>query len=282
MRDQISKKEYARLVSNVAQRQAGVGEAPSAKLHRQAEKDSQDAMVRRGVSVKGGTTSVERLHDKVRERLSGVTGMGGDEVGSFWSSFKDSLSTAAKSPIIPFLGPAAGLTAATAAVVSTRPPKRSAPTAAPAAAPSAPSSQSDDERVSSLGGSGRWGQSVSSAYESALARLSGDDDVEYIFGDSGDLNDEDAIIYGEGGGSSELGASRRRTGGDRRWSSFAGSSLTPDVYRAGVMQRAIRLAGGGQPTTKNLFDAQTQVDMALARAGAKVRIPGAQPGRVTR
>lgn len=269
MRNQISRREYALLVAAVAQRFAGKGRTPSAGQHREAEKESKAAMSRRGVAVVGGTRRVDHLHERVRQQLSGVSGMGGGEVGSFWSRFKDAVSSTARTaqPVLPFVNPTVSLAVPITKAVLAQQAKRDRTRA----------EQETDESGSFIGEA--WGQSISSTYDKAVASLSRGDDVGSF------MNGDEALIFAEGGGSSELGAMRRRT--PYYFPTFATGAngepiLTPDMYRAGVMQRALKLSGGRTPSTKNLFDAQTQVDLALQRSGSKVRIPGARPGRVTR
>lgn len=55
-----------------------------------------------------------------------------------------------------------------------------------------------------------------------------------------------------------------------------------EVYRAGVWQRAVKMAGGRRPDARTLMLAQTSVNRDLGRRGVGISIPGARPGRVTR
>lgn len=60
-----------------------------------------------------------------------------------------------------------------------------------------------------------------------------------------------------------------------------GDALPHNEYRALVMKRAIKAAGGQAPSTKQLFAAKKAVDNALGNAGVAICIPGAGPRRRT-
>jgi hypothetical protein len=63
--------------------------------------------------------------------------------------------------------------------------------------------------------------------------------------------------------------------------SGVGSTLSHDAYRATIMKQAFKDAGGKMPSTKHLFVAKKKVDSFLGKAGVKIYLPGARPGRRT-
>lgn len=63
--------------------------------------------------------------------------------------------------------------------------------------------------------------------------------------------------------------------------SFIGTNLAHNEYRALIVKRAMKNAGGAKPTTKHFFAAKSSVDKALGNAGVGIYIPGAKPGRRT-
>ena len=63
--------------------------------------------------------------------------------------------------------------------------------------------------------------------------------------------------------------------------SFVGLSIPNSTYRATVHKYAVKHAGGGRPTTKDIFLAKTAVDQAIGKAGITLFMPGAKPGRRT-
>jgi hypothetical protein len=286
-RTQITKPEYAALTYVTAQKLTGSTTAtPTAKQVAEAQKQAQAAILKAGVGVQGGTAKVDKLFNKARAELSGISGMGDAECAGLWEIIKDAIVKAA--PAMPFIGPAAGLAMATAPIIvaknakkAQKPTPAAAPTDAASSAPAASASTSADATEPQVvgddvlvyghdGPDGPRGESIRSAYDRALAQLSG----------------EDEIIFGEGGGSSELGAAGRMkrpyyfppgaTLGDDP------STISPTMYRLAVIQRATKLAGGGKPQTKHMFFAQKSVDKDLASGGISVSNPGGRPGRVTR
>lgn len=264
-RTQISKPEYALITVAVAQKLTGSRTAtPTARQLAEAQRQTQAAVLKAGVGVKGGTGKIDKLFAKARNELSGICGMGSDECGGFWDAIKDAVVKAA--PAMPFVGPAAGLIAATAPLAMASKKKKSGGQGAPAAAPSQdaqPPSGNPDSDLMPVNAQSVSGEPIADVYRDA----------------------EDALIFGEGGGSSELGAAMRRSG-RRRLPSFTqgneASSMSPTTYRLAVIQRASRLSGGAKPSTRHMYDAQRSVDRDLALGGLQVRIPGAAPGRVTR
>lgn len=292
-RTQISKPEYALLTVAVAQRLTGSSTAtPTARQLAEAQKQAQAAILKAGVGVRGGTTKIDHLFNKARNQLSGITGMGDDECGSLWDSIKDAIVKSA--PIMPFLGPATGLVPPTAAIIMSqrakagkKAPPKAAP--APAAAPAETSASTDDNsQLVSAGddltdtliygedltdtliyGNSSAGESITSTYDRAIARLSGDDE----------------LIYGEGGGATEAAAAQRRSNRPYYFPptmASGASDISPKAYRLAVLQRAAKISGGRRPSTKAMFVAQKTVDRDLASGGMNVRVPGAHPGRVTR
>jgi hypothetical protein len=278
MRTQISKPEYALITVAVAQKLTGSKTAtPTAKQLAEAQKQTQAAVLRAGVGVKGGTAKIDKLFNKARNELSGISGMGDEECAGIWDTIKSGVSKIA--PAIPFIGPAAGLVAPTAAIVMAQNAKKAqkaqkaAPPPPPPQASASPQASADSDDVVNTQVVGYddliYGESMTAAYDRALARLSGDDE----------------LIYGEGGGSSELGAARRRKT-PYYFPPFASgadvAAISPTAYRVAVLQRAKKLARGGRPSTKAMYIAQKTVDKDLTSGGISVRIPGAAPGRVTR
>lgn len=71
----------------------------------------------------------------------------------------------------------------------------------------------------------------------------------------------------------------RFTGDDERAERESCCGLSHPEYRALVMRRALKAPGS--PGTRKMFKAKRDVDLALARAGVAVTIPGARPGRRT-
>lgn len=86
---------------------------------------------------------------------------------------------------------------------------------------------------------------------------------------------EEEVALAESGGSSEQEALLRTRG-----SGVVGGEISHDGYRATVLRRAQRLAGG-DPSTKHFFMAERQVKQALRKNGVKISIPGARPSRRT-
>lgn len=262
---QISKPEYALLTVAVAQKLTGSNTAtPTARQLAEAQKQSQAAILKAGVGVKGGTGKIDRLFDHARSELSGISGMGDEECAGIWDAIKSAIVRSA--PVMPFLGPATALVIPTAALISAKNQKKAPAAPKPAPAPTADASDETDPVNTQV-----VGESITRTYDRALSRLSGDD----------------ALIYGEGGGVSELGASRRMRGRSRFSRSVSGqennlSDISPSAYRVAVIQRAQKLAGGGKPATKHVYLAQKSVDRDLSSGGINVRVPGAKPGRVTR
>ena len=288
MRTQISKPEYALITVAVAQKLTGSQTAtPTAKQLAQAQKQTQAAVLKAGVGVKGGTAKMDNLFNKARNELSGICGMGSDECGGLWDDLKAAVVKSA--PAMPFIGPAAGLLMATAPIIASQNrKKRGQPTQAPADSQASQSAQASPDGQASRPAQAALppqpAQSSQDDLEPSAQVVSGDDDL--IFGESISTSyrdAEDALIFGEGGGSSELGAAMRRSGRSSR--SFSGSdstSMSPTAYRLAVLQRATKLSGGAKPKTKHMYVAQKSVDRDLSLGGISVRIPGAAPGRVTR
>jgi hypothetical protein len=296
MRTQISKPEHALLTLGVAQKMAGKNEIPTARTLRQANTDVKGSIVKAGVSVRGGTGAVDRLVNRICGELSGMSGMSGDETGNFWSSAKNAITSAASKviPFAPFMGPTATLAvpAAKALMKSSSSP-----------APTAAADVHDEENVAMVG----YERGKVENYDYIFGF--GDLD-ERVFGDRGRSDTgawdhdslvfgadvEDTLIFGEGGGSSERNAANRRQGRSRtgnspllraltRMKGNGGAQMSPEVYRAAIIQRGKKLAvtrGRKSPNTKDMFDAQISVDTDLSKTGARVVVPGAQPGRVTR
>lgn len=86
---------------------------------------------------------------------------------------------------------------------------------------------------------------------------------------------EEEVALAESGGTAEQEAILRTRG-----SNGVGGEISHDGYRATVMRRAQRLAGG-DPSTKHFFMAERQVRKALRKNGVKISIPGARPSRRT-
>jgi hypothetical protein len=60
------------------------------------------------------------------------------------------------------------------------------------------------------------------------------------------------------------------------------TSLVPNTaYRAAILSRAVKLAGGRKPTTKDFHGAKKSVDKDMSAAGLSLYLPGARPGRIT-
>ncbi len=60
-------------------------------------------------------------------------------------------------------------------------------------------------------------------------------------------------------------------------------TITNELYRAAILQRAKKLCGEGkEPNAKCFAEAQKTVDQDLKKGGVKVVSQGAKPGRVTR
>src|SRR5579872_5707951 len=134
MRTQISKPEYALVTVAVAQKLTGSRSAtPTAKQLAEAQKQVKAAVLKAGLGVKGGTTKVDKLFDKARSELSGISGMSGIECGGLWDDIKALVIKAA--PAMPFVGPAAGLLAASAPLMLAKGGKKSPPGAPPTATP---------------------------------------------------------------------------------------------------------------------------------------------------
>jgi len=53
-------------------------------------------------------------------------------------------------------------------------------------------------------------------------------------------------------------------------------------YRATIVKRASKLAGGKSPTTKHFWIAKKTVDKVMDDAGISLYLPGSRPGRVMR
>ena len=308
-RTSISKPEHALLTLSVAQKMTGPHKIPTARTLRQANTDVKGSIVKAGVSVRGGTRAVDRLVDGICHELSGMSGMSGDETGSFWDSAKKAITSAASKiiPFAPFFGPAATLATPAAKALMKSATSSSAPQVA-AAAPNA-----EEDLASVLGG--ERGQVENYDY------IFGSRDLDrHVFGQRSRTGEwdhdslafgadvEDTLIFGEGGGSSERSAANRRQGHSRtgsgprlgvrvrrsrdpmlralvRMKGNGGDEMSPEVYRAAIIQRGKKLAqarGRQSPNTKDMFDAQISVDADLSKSGARVVVPGAQPGRVTR
>lgn len=249
MRNHITRPERALLTVAVAQKTVGQGRTPSARDLRRAHDEAGCAVARRGVAVVGGTVGVDRFIDRCCEGLSGISGMAGDELGSFWSSVKTAVTKAANvaTPFMPFVGPTATL--APIAKNLLIPPRRARPP-----------EESQDDNTQEVAGSFIGGEPISSAYDDA----------------------EIELMRGEGMGTSELAAMWRRRGRRARPHISVSGGIPHEIYRAAIVQRARRLAGGRQPMSKHFAAAQATVDRDLAQGGASVFIPGARPGRVTR
>lgn len=250
MRKKISKRERAVLTLSVAQKMVGKDKTPSARDVRRAHKFAGKAVSSAGVSVMGGEAPVNRFVNNVCERLSGIRGDDASSCGSFWSAVKDAATKVATtiSPITPYLGPTAQIAMLAAKPIAS---KLTSPTVARRAP-----EKDDDESLASVVGE--------------LQRLPGD--ITYIFGD-----DETLI---EGAGGPELAAARRRHGGRRRHASISGA-VPHELYRASIVQRARRLAGGATPGARHMMVAEASVKHDLAMNNLGVSIPGARPGRVT-
>jgi hypothetical protein len=294
-RTQITKPEYALLTVAVAQKLTGSKTAtPTAKQLAEAQKQAQAAVLKAGLGVKGGTGKIDKLFNQARNQLSGITGMGAEECGGLWEDIKNAIVKAA--PAMPFIAPAAGLVAATAPIIMAKNAKRggqggqAAPKAPPAdASNNAPSSsQSASASPASPAPASPAPASASAETDPSTAVVVGarwplleGEDIASVYRDA-----EDALIFGEGGGDSELGAANRMSTPYYFPPTTAGdedpSVISPLAYRVAVMQRAGKLAKGRKPSTKHMYDAQKSVDHDLAGGGISVQIPGAKPGRVTR
>jgi hypothetical protein len=61
-----------------------------------------------------------------------------------------------------------------------------------------------------------------------------------------------------------------------------GEALVPNTtYRATILRQAMKVAGGGRPSTKDFFRAKSAVDRAMDQAGVALYLPGSRPGRAT-
>jgi hypothetical protein len=60
------------------------------------------------------------------------------------------------------------------------------------------------------------------------------------------------------------------------------TSLVPNTaYRAAILSRAVKVAGGRRPTTRHFHAAKKSVDKDMSAAGLSLYLPGARPGRIT-
>jgi len=60
------------------------------------------------------------------------------------------------------------------------------------------------------------------------------------------------------------------------------TSLVPNTaYRAAILSRAVKAAGGRKPTTRHFHAAKKSVDKDMSAAGLALYLPGARPGRIT-
>jgi hypothetical protein len=269
-RTQISKIEYAAVIASTAQKLTGTKTVtPTAKQVGEAQKQAQAAILKAGVGVRGGTGKVDKLFNKARSELSGISGMGDDECGGLWDAIKDVIIKAA--PIAPFAAPALGLIGPTAAIIiKNRNKGKGAATPASSASPASPAapspttsppdqsnatSSSDLQQVSS----GIYGEDIAAAYRDA----------------------EDSLIFGEGGGAAELRAAHRRVV-YMPPSSSGDATITPLAYRVSLMKRATKLAGSGPLTTRHIYVAQKSLDHDLESVGVSMFDPMGRPGRVTR
>lgn len=259
-KSQISPKEYALLNVVVAQKLAGPGKTPTAKHVAEAQKQSREAVLKKGVGVKGGTGKVDFLMDRARNELSGISGMGAEECAGLWDKIKSIVSSV--TPAVPFVGPSYGLAVPIAKTIATQQAKKAAMKTANAAVATA--TDNEQELDLQAGVAGVAGESFDHAYSSAEKDLDG-----------------------SGMGGSEANAMSRTNGRRKRRHKMAAVmglplGIDPLTYRAAIHQRAQKISNGGSPTTKHIFVAQKAVDNELKMAGIKMKIPGAQPGRVTR
>lgn len=108
--------------------------------------------------------------------------------------------------------------------------------------------------------------------------VSPDENAQEVLGDS-DLRE---IL--KQGGRSEAGA-MHRTSSPYYFpanSISVGGVMPNPVYRAAILQRALKISRGRKPEAREMFMAQKTVDRDLGRRGVRITIPGARPGRVTR
>lgn len=95
------------------------------------------------------------------------------------------------------------------------------------------------------------------------------------------ITEEEAALA-QSGGQTERAAMTRVRGTSVMGSAFVGGASVPhEKYRATVMKRASKLAGGKAPETRHFFLAKKAVDGALKQRGIKIQLPGAAPGRRT-
>jgi hypothetical protein len=64
-------------------------------------------------------------------------------------------------------------------------------------------------------------------------------------------------------------------------SGMAGTAVPNDVYRAEIYRRACLMCNGKKPNAACIAKAQASVHADMKKAGVKVALPGAAPGRVT-
>lgn len=259
-KNQISPAEYALLNVAVAQKLAGPGKTPTARQVGEAVKQSKDAVLRRGVGVRGGTTQVDSLMNRVRNELSGISGMGDDECGGLWDKIKSIVVKT--SPAVPFVGPTYGLAVPIVKSIAAQQAKQAQRVASQAAletANKAVLTATDNEHELALDDehpSSSAGESITHAYDMAEKEL--------------DMMGGDAP------------PSMRRRRRRHRAGTVQMLGVPPEVFQISVIQRANKLARGRKPSTKDIFVAHQSVKKDMERAGARISIPHARPGRVTR
>lgn len=118
-------------------------------------------------------------------------------------------------------------------------------------------------------------QQQHAASEESAPEEHGEDSLQSLAGCCG----EEELELARSGGLAERQSLQRRRG---RVSTLGSEAIPHEMYRAAVWQRAKKMAGGGVPQAKHVFQAQRTVDRDLQRKGTSIRIPGARPGRVTR
>jgi hypothetical protein len=93
--------------------------------------------------------------------------------------------------------------------------------------------------------------------------------------ESGCGSEEERALAAEG--SAEKQHAARVSG-----SSFVGSSISNETYRAAILQRAYKASGGMKPSTANILAAEKSVRRDMVRNGIVLNLRGARPARSTR
>lgn len=246
----VSRAEYMLLVTAMAQNLAGRGRTPSPAQLALAQKMTKVDLQHRKVSVVGGSASVDGIF--ARASMAGWS----------WEKFKRTASAVAPYAL-PVLIPGAVVTPLILRAMAVKKARDAEAVRATKLA------TEDWARRNVTKGRQREGVPAEGRQREAVPVDSADEQSLEVLG-----TDEREIAMQ--GGAAELGAMRRMG-----CCGMSGGSIPQPSYRAGIWQRAAKLAGGKTPGPREIFMAQRSVDRDLGRRGIAISIPGARPGRRT-